>query len=41
MTPVHTLVTSLNAQFGLKIPKYKSPGDIEIFVNRFDEYCLH
>ena len=40
-TPVHTLVTSLNAQFGLKIPKYKSPGDIEIFVNRFDEYCLH
>ena len=40
-TPVHTLVTSLNAPFGLKIPKYKSPVDIEIFVNRFDEYFLH
>ena len=39
--PTHTFVTSLNAQFGLKIPKYKLPGDIEIFVKRFDEYFLH
>ena len=39
--PMHTFITSLNAQFGLKIPKYKSPGDIEIFVKRFDEYFLH
>ena len=31
----------MNAQFGLKIPKHKSPGDIENFVKRFDEYFLH
>ena len=36
--PMHTFDSSLNAQFGLKIPKYKSPGDIEIFVKRFDKY---
>ena len=39
--PMHTFDTSLNAQYGLKIPKYKSPGDIENFVKRFDEYFLH
>ena len=39
--PMHTFDTSLNAQFGLKIPKYISPGGIEIFVKRFHEYFLH
>ena len=38
--PMHTFNTSLNVQFGLKILKYKSPGDIEIFIKRFDEYFL-
>ena len=39
--PMHTFDTSLNAQFGLTLQKYKSPGDIEICVKRFDEYCLY
>ena len=26
--------------YGIKVPKYKSPGDIETFINRFEQFCL-
>ena len=32
--------SSHNINYGIKVPKYKSLGDIETFVNRFEQFCL-
>ena len=41
-TPAYDTATngsSHNINYGLKVPKYKSPGDIETFINRFEQFC--
>ena len=35
-----TLPVGLSHSFGVKLPTYKSPGDVEIFVNRFEQFCI-
>ena len=35
-----TLPVGLSHYFGVKLPTYKSPGDVEIFVNRFEQFCI-
>ena len=32
--------SSHNIKYGIKVPKYKSPGDIEMFLNRFEQFNL-
>ena len=42
-TPAYDTATngsSQNINYGIKVPKYKSPGDIETFINRFEQFCL-
>ena len=29
-----------NSTYGVKLPTYKSPGDIETFISRFEQYCI-
>ena len=31
---------SVNPTYGVKMPTFKSPGDIEVFIHRFEQYCL-
>ena len=35
-----TASSSQNITYGIKMPRYQSPGDIETFVNRFEQFCL-
>ena len=37
---IPTLPVGLSQSFGVKLPTYKSPGNVEIFVNRFEQFYI-
>ena len=40
VAPVGVVGSGINPTYGVKMPTFKSPGDIEVFMYRFEQYCL-
>ena len=40
VAPTGLVGSGINHTYGVKIPTFKSPGDIEVFIHRFEQYCL-
>ena len=38
--PASMLGSGVNPSYGVKMSTFKSPGDIEVFIHRFEQYCL-
>ena len=38
--PASTVGSGVNPSYGVEMPTFKSPGDIEVFIHRFEQYCL-
>ena len=40
VAPVEIVGSEINPTYGVKMPTFKSPGDTEVFIHRFEQYCL-
>ena len=38
--PASTVGSGVNPSYGVEMPTFKSLGDIEVFIHRFEQYCL-
>ena len=40
VAPTGVVGSGINPTYGIKMPTFMSPGDIEVFIHRFEQYCL-
>ena len=40
VAPAGVAESGVNPTYGVKMPTFKSPGDIEVFIQRLEQYCL-